>query len=98
MKGKPIHKVLVSQRQSSNSMYYTDLGDFSYKTWRTFSSSGSSRCADADYSQLGLNGAITGRSRGDHGAINGALKFFLYLSAKVYKFAIYVQLYCNAYV
>ena len=32
MKGKPLHKVLVSQRQSSNSMYYTDLGDFSYKT------------------------------------------------------------------
>ena len=25
-------RILVSQRQSSNSMYYTDLGDFSYKT------------------------------------------------------------------
>ena len=25
-------RILVSQRQSPNSMYYTDLGDFSYKT------------------------------------------------------------------
>ena len=37
-------RILVSQLQSPVSMNYMDSGDFSYKTWRTFSSSGSSRC------------------------------------------------------